>query len=88
MHTAKDKGADVVKRWDAMLDGLTRPSHRAVDGEIRDLDKQWDSTLDGRTRDSHRDSMEKFENSTSSSVAYSGSFSMISLIEFSELYVK
>ena len=46
MHSAKERGADVVKQWDATLDGLTRESHVAVDGEIRELDKSFSNGLD------------------------------------------
>ena len=45
MEVAKDRGADVVKQWDATLDGNTRDSHRAVDGEIRELDKAFSNGL-------------------------------------------
>lgn len=41
-QTAKDKGADVVKQWDATLDGKTRPAHREADGQIRELDEEFD----------------------------------------------
>ena len=37
-HKAKKKGADVVKQWDASLDGATRSTHRKLDGQIRELD--------------------------------------------------
>jgi len=43
---AKGKGADVVKQWDATLDGKTRPSHKKVDGEIRELDERFSNGLD------------------------------------------
>lgn len=43
---AKSKGADVVKQWDATLDGKTRPSHKKVDGEIRELDEKFSNGLD------------------------------------------
>ena len=39
------KGADVVKQWDATLDGRTRDSHRRVDGEIRELDEKFSNGL-------------------------------------------
>ena len=42
---AKGKGADVVKQWDATLDGRTRDSHSQVDGEIRELDKPFSNGL-------------------------------------------
>ena len=44
-YKAKDKGADVVKQWDSTLDGRTRESHAAVDGEIRELDKHFSNGL-------------------------------------------
>lgn len=46
MKTAKDKGADVVKQWDAALDDRTRESHAMVDGEIREVDKPFSNGLD------------------------------------------
>ena len=46
MTAAKDKGADVVKQWDSTLDGRTRDSHAAVDGEIRELNKSFSNGLD------------------------------------------
>lgn len=45
MEAAKDRGADVVKQWDSTLDGRTRPSHRRVDGEIRELDESFSNGL-------------------------------------------
>lgn len=39
---AKEKGADLVKQWDATLDGDTRPNHRQLDGQIRELDKSFE----------------------------------------------
>lgn len=44
-YKAKDKGADVVKQWDATLDARTRESHQAVDGEIRELDEKFSNGL-------------------------------------------
>lgn len=44
-YKAKDKGADVVKQWDATLDGRTRESHAQVDGEIRELDQPFSNKL-------------------------------------------
>lgn len=44
-YKAKDKGADVVKQWDASLDGKTRDSHRQVDGEFRELDEKFSNGL-------------------------------------------
>jgi hypothetical protein len=45
MEQAKEKGADVVKQWDAALDGRTRASHRAVDGEIREVEEKFSNGL-------------------------------------------
>lgn len=39
---AKKAGADVVKQWDATLDGRTRPEHREADGQIKELDEDFD----------------------------------------------
>ena len=44
-YKAKEKGADVVKQWDAALDKRTRESHAMVDGEIRELDKPFSNGL-------------------------------------------
>lgn len=45
--TAKSKGANVVKQWDASLDGDTRPTHRHLDGQIRELDEPFE--MDGKS---------------------------------------
>jgi hypothetical protein len=45
MEQAKERGADVVKQWDATLDGATRESHVAVDGEIRELDQAFSNGI-------------------------------------------
>lgn len=45
MYEAKDKGADVVKQWDATLDSSTRESHAMCDGEIRELDEPFSNGL-------------------------------------------
>lgn len=42
---AKEMGADIVRQWDSTLDGHTRPSHRKVDGEIRELDEPFSNGL-------------------------------------------
>lgn len=39
---AKAKGADVVKQWDATLDGRTRDTHRLLDGQIREVDEPFE----------------------------------------------
>lgn len=44
-QAAKAKGANVVKQWDATLDGRTRDSHRRVDGEVRELDEKFSNGL-------------------------------------------
>lgn len=44
-YAAKEKGADVLKQWDAALDGRTRDSHRRVDGEIKELDEKFSNGL-------------------------------------------
>lgn len=41
-HGAKKKGADIVKQWDATLDGRTRDDHRLADGQIREIDEPFD----------------------------------------------
>ncbi len=41
-NKAKAKGADVVKQWDASLDGNTRPNHRKLDGQIREIDEPFE----------------------------------------------
>lgn len=38
---AKKKGAQIVKQWDATLDGKTRPNHQFLDGQIVDIDKPF-----------------------------------------------
>lgn len=45
METAKNKGCNVVKQWDAALDARTRDSHAKVDGEIRDVNKRFSNGL-------------------------------------------
>ena len=39
---AKEAGADVVKQWDATLDGATRDTHRQLDGQIREIDEPFE----------------------------------------------
>ncbi len=41
LQTAKSKGADVVKQWDASLDDVTRDTHAELDGQIRELDEDF-----------------------------------------------
>lgn len=40
-QAAKEAGADVVKQWDSVLDGETRDSHRALDGQIREVNEPF-----------------------------------------------
>ena len=40
-NAAKAKGADLVKQWDASLDGATRPVHRRLDGKIVEIGKPF-----------------------------------------------
>lgn len=40
-QAAKAKGADVVKQWDSTLDGATRPVHRELDGQIREVNEPF-----------------------------------------------
>lgn len=39
---AKETGADVLKQWSAALDGKTRPHHRQLDGQIRELEDPFE----------------------------------------------
>lgn len=39
---AKGKGADVLKQWDSTLDRRTRPHHRQLDGQIRELEEDFE----------------------------------------------
>ena len=41
MKKAKQQGADVVKQWDATLDGKTRKNHRKLDGEWVEVDEYF-----------------------------------------------
>lgn len=40
---AKKKGADLLKQWDSTLDGATRPVHRRLDGQIREIDEPFEA---------------------------------------------
>lgn len=42
MRDAKAAGADVVKQWVSVLDGATRPNHRTLDGQIRELEEPYE----------------------------------------------
>ena len=39
---AADAGCDIVKMWSAALDGRTRPHHRMLDGQVRELDEDFE----------------------------------------------
>lgn len=39
---AKAKGADVVKQWDATMDGATRPTHQRLDGQIKETHEPFE----------------------------------------------
>ena len=45
-HKAKEKGADVVKQWDSILDSKTRESHVEMDGEVAELDEPFSNGLE------------------------------------------
>lgn len=49
INEAADKGADVVKQWDASIDRRTRKSHAALDGQLRELDQPFKSPTNGHT---------------------------------------
>lgn len=38
---AKDKGADILKQWDATMDSKTRPAHQQADGQIVEWDEYF-----------------------------------------------
>ena len=42
---AKAQGADIVKQWDSTLDSRTRPRHRIIDGETRELEEKFSNGL-------------------------------------------
>ena len=42
-YKAKSRGADVVKQWNSTLDGDTRPTHRKLDGQIREVEKPFEA---------------------------------------------
>lgn len=46
-RTAITKGANVVKMWDATMDGDTRPTHRHLDGQIREVEEPFE--MDGKS---------------------------------------
>lgn len=48
-NEAKRQGCDVLKQWDSTLDANTRPTHRALDGQIRETDEPFE--VDGKKAD-------------------------------------
>lgn len=40
---AKKRGCDMVKQWDSALDGDTRPTHRRLDGQIRETEEFFET---------------------------------------------
>ena len=42
MKKAKQQGGDIVKQWDATLDGKTRKNHRKLDGEWVEVDEYFE----------------------------------------------
>lgn len=43
---ARKEGCNIVKEWDATLDHKTRPTHRRLDGQIREVDEPFE--IDGK----------------------------------------
>ena len=39
---AVQNGCDILKQWDATLDGVTRPAHQEADGQIREWGEDFD----------------------------------------------
>jgi len=39
---AKSRGADVLKQWDSTMDNLTRPHHRELDGQVREVEEPFE----------------------------------------------
>ena len=44
-YDAQEMGIDIQKEWESTLDDRTRPSHRELDGERRDLDEKFSNGL-------------------------------------------
>lgn len=49
INEATNKGADVVKQWDSTIDKRTRPSHAALDGQLREINQPFKSPKTGNT---------------------------------------
>lgn len=41
---AKSKGADILKQWNSTLDGDTRPAHRKLDGQVREVEEPFEAS--------------------------------------------
>lgn len=41
---AKSKGADILKQWNSTLDGDTRPAHRKLDGQVREIEEPFEAS--------------------------------------------
>lgn len=41
MHKAVNVGASIVKQWDSTLDGVTRDTHRELDGQVVGVDEEF-----------------------------------------------
>ena len=44
-----ETGADIVKQWDSSIDKRTRPSHAALDGQLREIEQPFKCPLNGHT---------------------------------------
>lgn len=44
-YKAREAGADILKQWNSVLDGKTRPEHRKLDGELRELDETFSNGM-------------------------------------------
>lgn len=39
---AKQRGADILKQWDSTMDNLTRPHHRELDGQVKEIEEPFE----------------------------------------------
>lgn len=39
---AKENGAEIMRQWDSTLDKRTRPAHRELDGQLREMDQPFE----------------------------------------------
>lgn len=42
MRAKQKSGADLIKQWDSTLDSRTRPHHRQLDGQVRELSEDFE----------------------------------------------